>query len=100
MPLKDKTPIPCFDCPYEDRVPGSAHSACVFDFQGQGVPVPQGSSHGIKRGWWVFPFNYDPTWMLHPRCTIPATETERDPDKTRKANKALEALMMLMWSRW
>jgi hypothetical protein len=23
----------------------------------------EGDSHGIKCGWFVFPFNYDPTWM-------------------------------------
>lgn len=53
--------LPCYGCAYRDGVPGSAHSRCVFAWP-SGDVMPKGNPHGIRKGWWMFPFNYDPTW--------------------------------------
>lgn len=26
--------------------------------------MPADNPHGIKNGWYMFPVNYDPTWMI------------------------------------
>ena len=53
----------CYSCAYRTSVPGSAHSRCTFNFSKANIPMPQGAAHGIRNGWWLFPLNYDPTWM-------------------------------------
>lgn len=58
-----KTPQ-CYGCKYRMNIPGDAHSKCSFDFWTNEVEPPKGSEHGIKNGWFFFPFNYDPRWMI------------------------------------
>jgi hypothetical protein len=81
----------CYKCQYRGEVSGSAHSCCKhpnnknisdnplaellaimssgrhvdlglsgFD-NGLGVT---GNEHGIKSGWFNYPINFDPTWLL------------------------------------
>lgn len=78
----------CYECKYQSRVPGSAHSRCnhptietdtmnelfgMLGAVGRDVPFPEtkkagitvkGDSHGIKNGWFMWPFNFDPTWLV------------------------------------
>lgn len=53
----------CYNCLYRREVPGSAHSACGFDFSTALVPPPSFDAHGIRKGWVHFPINFDPVWM-------------------------------------
>ena len=53
--------LPCHGCAYRENVPGDAHSRCVFAWPSR-ASMPKGHPHGIRNGWYLFPFNYDPTW--------------------------------------
>lgn len=79
----------CYKCVYRGTLPGSAHSCCdhpanaeilndplsqVFgilasvgrvapaNVETKGIKVV-GNPFGIKRGWFIFPTNFDPTWL-------------------------------------
>lgn len=75
----------CYKCKYRGTVAGSAHSCCehpsikktplgeVFGILASvgRCPVPpvetkitvKGNPHGIKSGWFAWPFNFDPIWL-------------------------------------
>ena len=77
----------CYECKHRREVPGSAHSKCAhpaFDkvasnpllglaamLGGAKIPhvrgddscVVVGHPHGIARGWFGHPFNFDPRWL-------------------------------------
>ncbi len=79
----------CYNCIYRGEVPGSRHSCCnhpangpiltnpmahIFGIlgsvgRGPGINMPgpglhvKGNHHGIFRGWFNFPINFDPTWL-------------------------------------
>ena len=96
----------CYECKYRGRIPGSAHSMCnhpaneevlndpflamtsIFASVGRAVPLRidtglnvKGAPHGVRNGWFNFPFSYDPTWLE--RCDgfspikNPATKQEK-----------------------
>ncbi len=47
----------CWSCKHKRSVPGNAHIRCV-------APDPNmvGDPHGIKNGWFIYPFLFDPVW--------------------------------------
>lgn len=47
----------CHSCIYKRNVPGDAHIACA-----KPDPAMTGHQHGIDKGWFVYPFLFDPTW--------------------------------------
>jgi hypothetical protein len=81
----------CYKCPYRKEVPGSAHSQChypliekmwkspeamiisiygggdpivpTFEVDGVMFPVVVIDPHGIRNGWAMWPYNFDPTWI-------------------------------------
>ena len=77
----------CYKCKWRGEVPGSCHSSCkhpstadahggmaglmsVFASVGRVPPVVQdtglkvrGNPHGILKGWFNWPCNFDPTWL-------------------------------------
>lgn len=67
----------CYDCIYRKGLPGSAHSKCtypgtrndIFDFlmpQNSIVAIKlniQCDSHGFLKGYFLWPSNFDPTWL-------------------------------------
>ena len=79
----------CYECKYRDEVPGSSHSSCkhpgakspqenplanvmaIFASVGRVPPMQaqsrqlniRGNQHGIKKGWFNWPWNFDPTWL-------------------------------------
>ncbi len=79
----------CYECEYRHSVPGDAHSCCkhpslgdidgnplaqmlgIFASVGRVPPMQVGvdklgikaNYHGIKNGWFNFPFNFDPVWL-------------------------------------
>ncbi len=78
----------CYDCKHRGSVPGSCHSSCnhpantemkknnmlgVLAMMGAvnmsgGILSPgelniKANSHGVKSGWFNFPFDFDPTWL-------------------------------------
>ena len=49
----------CFECVHAREVPGNAHILCVRpDADMVGHP------HGIRKGWFMYPLLFDPTWKL------------------------------------
>ena len=77
----------CYKCKYRGEVPGSAHSKCLhpevpsggsmyellsmFPASRRGGMPPlnserfkiKGNPHGIAKGWFAWPLNFDPTWL-------------------------------------
>ena len=79
----------CFKCIHRGEVPGSAHSCCkhpsaggrdaggnafaMLASVGRGGPVVDldgalalnvaANPHGIQRGWFNWPYNFDPVWL-------------------------------------
>ena len=49
----------CNVCEHRRSIPGDRHIRC-------NSPDPKmiGSQHAIKRGWFNYPFNFDPIWKL------------------------------------
>jgi len=82
----------CWSCAYRGENPGSAHIRCEFDWRKSANKPPTGHPHGIKNGWYIFPVNYDPTWMLD-RCE--EWTTERDPSKIAVRDPLSEIFGML-----
>ena len=84
----DKKKNNCYQCPHRRKVPGSAHSECalgepltlqfILRYAGGQVPAQhqdeQGNvllkfdPHGVKNGWCLWPFNFDPIWV---ECYLP-----------------------------
>lgn len=50
----------CYTCKYRGTIPGDAHSCCKNPFA-----VAIGDESGVKRGWFMHPFNFDPVWLCY-----------------------------------
>jgi len=50
----------CYKCKYREEIPGDAHSRCT-NLKAKVV----GERHGINSGWFFWPFNFDPTWLIN-----------------------------------
>jgi len=80
---EDKKPN-CYKCKYRGECPGSAHSRCVHPKVTEMNPLQamsdlismmrgvvtevkglkvKGNPHGIRNGWFAWPFNFDPVWL-------------------------------------
>ena len=80
----------CYECKHRGEVPGSAHSCCnhpitkadhdnplakmlgIFAGVGRALPITgetarklniKGNACAIPRGWFNWPFNFDPVWL-------------------------------------
>lgn len=49
----------CYECKYRGTIPGDCHSCCS-NFNAKVL----GHAHGIKSGWFYWPFNFDPVWLI------------------------------------
>ncbi len=79
----------CYKCKHRGTLPGSTHSRCshpttastssdplvemlaIFASVGRVAPIQadtglnvKGDPRGIRNGWFNWPFNFDPTWLL------------------------------------
>ena len=74
----------CYKCIYRGTIPGDAHSRCkhpkvkvddnpfgaiVDVFSGKTKEAVKelgikGNPHGIRSGWFIWPANFDPTWLV------------------------------------
>lgn len=56
-----KKQIPhCYDCEYRRDIPGDAHSQC----DNPNHPKVKGHPIGLRGGWFMWPWNFDPTWLM------------------------------------
>lgn len=72
----------CYRCEHRKDTPGSAHSSCsnprntvqsnietmILLIKGSTRSSPNGvevtaNPHGIQKGWFVYPLNFDPVWL-------------------------------------
>jgi len=49
----------CYSCKYRRTIPGDSHIQC-----GNPDPKMKEVVHGIRSGWFIYPFNFDPVWKL------------------------------------
>lgn len=87
--MSDEKKFNCYECLHRRSNPGSAHSKCVHPSLPEMVNNPMvelmavfasvgrapqmavstkqlnivGDEHGIKKGWFNFPWNFDPRWL-------------------------------------
>jgi hypothetical protein len=47
----------CYKCKHKRTVPGNSHVMCVNP-----CTHVVGNSHGIKKGWFMYPLLFDPVW--------------------------------------
>jgi hypothetical protein len=62
----------CYKCKHRSGLVYSAHSECkhplaIYEARasiiGKTILNVRGSAHGVKNGWFLYPFNFDPTWL-------------------------------------
>jgi hypothetical protein len=49
----------CYECIHRLKIPGDCHSRC-----NNHKAKVEGHPQGIKSGWFIWPLNFDPTWLL------------------------------------
>lgn len=89
---KKQTKPNCYDCKFRREVAGSAHSSCAHPVVGADCSDPfanmmatlasvgrvnpvisqkaeklnvRGNATGIRRGWFNWPWDFDPVWLEH-----------------------------------
>ncbi len=66
----------CYDCKYRGEIPGDCHSKCdypglnngLLDMFADNTAIRRklnikGNPQGIRHGWFMWPCNFDPTWL-------------------------------------
>ena len=56
--MTDKKPN-CNDCKHVRPVPGDAHKSCA-----NRIAKVKGNPTGVRNGWFSWPFNFDPSWLV------------------------------------
>ncbi len=49
----------CYLCVYRHEIPGDCHSSCS-----NMTAKVSAVEHGVKKGWFFWPFNFDPVWLV------------------------------------
>jgi hypothetical protein len=52
----------CYECVHRQGIPGDCHSACKNT-----KAKVEGNEIGVRKGWFMHPFNFDPRWLVS--CT-------------------------------
>lgn len=85
--LMENTKPNCFDCVHRRNVPGNCHIKC-----NNTTAKVSGNPQGIRRGWFMWPFNFDPVWLA--LCDgFSADPADNKPEA--KTDPLLEILSML-----
>lgn len=50
----------CYECKYRRDLAGDCHSTCANK-----EAKVTGHAHGIRMGWFFWPYNFDPTWLVN-----------------------------------
>jgi hypothetical protein len=50
----------CYCCKHKREVPGNCHIMCA-----KPSGTVKGHPHGISRGWFYYPFLFDPVWKTN-----------------------------------
>lgn len=96
----------CYKCKYRGEVPGSAHSSCKHPkakpkdanpmaelLSIMGAPVVsitgiqkleiEGHPTGVRGGWFNWPYNFDPVWLLKCKGFTPKKKATLNPSVTQ-----------------
>lgn len=49
----------CYECVHRLEIPGNCHSRC-----NNHAAKVSAVGHGVANGWFRWPLNFDPTWLL------------------------------------
>jgi hypothetical protein len=62
--MANRVGLPCYGCSNHREVPGNAHIECVAGWTPEEIRAAMAlaSPHGVKNGWFYFPFLFDPIW--------------------------------------
>lgn len=83
----DKKPN-CYECAHRREIPGNCHSRC-----NNLKAKVTGNPHGIRNGWFMWPLNFDPTWLT--ACDGFSTDEKDRKAPTAKMDPLIELLAML-----
>lgn len=61
----------CYDCVNRRNVPGDCHSECA-----NSKAKVSAVAHGVRNGWFMWPFNFDPRWLVSCDSFIPKQTKE------------------------
>ena len=68
----------CYECEYRGIIPGDAHSCCRHPGKATELNI-KGDPHGVRCGWFMWPMNFDPIWLLNcdgfKQKEVPESET-------------------------
>ena len=81
----------CYTCKYRGTVPGDAHSCCRYPGTDTGLLSMfthgnaalakqlniKANAHGVRRGWFAWPVNFDPIWLENCDGYVPKPEKEK-----------------------
>jgi len=76
----------CLTCIHKSRIPGDNHIKC----KNPNAKV-KGNPAGIKRGWFNWPWNFDPAWLVS--CDSHSTNPE---DAVQEDESELGKIMELL----
>ncbi|RLA01895.1 MAG: hypothetical protein DRQ47_07500 [Gammaproteobacteria bacterium] len=51
----------CYSCEHRRNISGDTHISCMNPDRNM-----EGNIHGMKNGWFQYPYNFDPCWKLVP----------------------------------
>ena len=66
----------CYQCVNRRNIPGDAHSSCVKPDKAM-----TGNAHGIRSGWFCYPYNFDPVWRTKECDNFESKPTQPIEDK-------------------
>jgi hypothetical protein len=77
----------CYKCVHRLEVPGSCHSRC-----NNHAAKVSGHPHGMRMGWFMWPLNFDPTWL---KACDGFSDKAEDKQPRKEANPMAELFAML-----
>ncbi len=83
----------CYSCVYKNDISGDCHISCKLNWLKSKNKPPKGNLHGTKKGWYNFPFNFDPIWMEE-ECKEHSVEL--DPEKMEITDNPLSTLLSIL----
>lgn len=69
----------CYECKNRRTIPGDAHSSCSMPDRNI-----KAREHGIKSGWFMYPYNFDPVWRINECNNFEANEERKAPRTEEK----------------
>ncbi len=57
----------CYECKHRGSIPGNTHSCCNHPaIKDESIKLNvTADDHGIKKGWVIWPWNFDPIWLTN-----------------------------------